>query len=122
MKVNGTHYRTIWVKETNPHIIEIIDQRFRPHEFVVEELETLDDFIFAIRDMHVRGAGLIGATAAFAMYCATLHAPLNASETFLEKAARIGLPGRIRQSAAANPDHRVEYILWCRRHDAGLIQ
>ena len=88
MKVNGIHYRTIWVKEKNPQIIEIIDQRFLPHEFIVEELATVDDFIAAIRDMHVRGAGLIGATAAFAMYCATLHAPLNASGTFLEEAAR----------------------------------
>ncbi len=88
MKVNGIHYRTIWVKEKDPRIIEIIDQRFLPHRFVVEELATLDDFISAIRDMHVRGAGLIGATAAFGMYCATLHAPFETNETFLEEAAR----------------------------------
>jgi methylthioribose-1-phosphate isomerase len=88
MKVNGIHYRTIWVKKKNPRIIEIIDQRFLPHEFVVEELATLDDFISAIRDMHVRGAGLIGATAAFGMYCAALHAPLEASQAFLQEAAR----------------------------------
>jgi methylthioribose-1-phosphate isomerase len=88
MNVKGIHYRTIWVKEKNPQIIEIIDQRFLPHEFIVEELATLDDFIAAIRDMHVRGAGLIGATAAFAMYCAALHAPLDAGEAYFEEAAR----------------------------------
>ena len=87
MKVNGIHYRTIWPKADNPKIIEIIDQRFLPHSFVVEELATLDHFAAAIRNMHVRGAGLIGATAAFGMYCAALHAPLENAESFLEEAA-----------------------------------
>ena len=88
MKVNGIHYRTIWPKQDNPQIIEIIDQRFLPHKFLIEELATLDDFISAIRDMHVRGAGLIGATAAFGMYCASLHAPQVKITSFLEDAAR----------------------------------
>jgi len=88
MKVNGVHYRTIWPKHDNPQIIEIIDQRFLPHKFLIEELATLDDFISAIRDMHVRGAGLIGATAAFAMYCASLNAPQMKSQSYLEDAAR----------------------------------
>ncbi|MBW2506078.1 MAG: S-methyl-5-thioribose-1-phosphate isomerase, partial [Deltaproteobacteria bacterium] len=70
MKVNGNHYRTIWPKQDNPRIIEIIDQRYLPHKFVIEELAAVDDFVTAIKDMHVRGAGLIGATAAYAMYCA----------------------------------------------------
>ncbi len=87
MKVNGTHYRTIWVKKDNPQTIEIIDQRSLPHKFVVEELTTLDDYIAAIRDMHVRGAGLIGATAAYGMYCAALHAPAKGAESFLKQAA-----------------------------------
>ena len=88
MNVNGKNYRTIWPKQDNPQIIEIIDQRFLPHNFVVEELARLDDFVSAIRDMHVRGAGLIGATAAFGMYCAALHAPQEKSESFLDEAAR----------------------------------
>ncbi|MFC1837543.1 S-methyl-5-thioribose-1-phosphate isomerase [Thermodesulfobacteriota bacterium] len=87
MKVNGKHYRTIWVQQDNPKIIEIIDQRFLPHRFVIEELSALEDFITAIRDMHVRGAGLIGATAAYGMYCAALQAPIEAGETFLQEAA-----------------------------------
>lgn len=88
MKVNGIHYRTIRPKEDNPQIIEIIDQRSLPHRFTIEELATLDDFVSAIRDMHVRGAGLIGATAAFGMYCAALHAPEKNSANHLEEAAQ----------------------------------
>jgi methylthioribose-1-phosphate isomerase len=75
MNVNGKHYRTIWPQKDNPNVIEIIDQRYLPHRFVIEELADLEDFVTAIKDMHVRGAGLIGATAAYAMYCAVLHAP-----------------------------------------------
>ena len=87
MKVNGIHYRTIWPKQDNQHIIEIIDQRYLPHKFVIEELASVDDFVAAIKDMHVRGAGLIGATAAYAMYCAVLHAPENNFKSSLENSA-----------------------------------
>jgi methylthioribose-1-phosphate isomerase len=88
MNVNGKHYRTIWPRKDNPRIIEIIDQRFLPHSFVVEQLVHPEDFVAAIRDMHVRGAGLIGATAAFGMYCAALHAPMEKGEGFIEETAR----------------------------------
>lgn len=75
MNVNGKHYRTIWIDEKKPQTIQIIDQRYLPHEFVIEELTTVDQVATAIRDMHIRGAGLIGATAGFGMYIAALHAP-----------------------------------------------
>ena len=75
MNVNGKHYRTIWIKEDDPHIVQIIDQRHLPHKFVVEDLSTVADVARAIKDMHVRGAGLIGATAGFGMVIAALHAP-----------------------------------------------
>jgi methylthioribose-1-phosphate isomerase len=88
MKVDAIHYRTIWPKKDNPQRIEIIDQRYLPHRFIIEELGTVDDFVTAIRDMHVRGAGLIGATAAYGMYCAALHAPPKNPEAYLEEAAR----------------------------------
>ena len=87
MKVNGVHYRTIWPKKNDPQVIEIIDQRYLPHRFIVEELQTVADYVAAIRDMHVRGAGLIGATAAYGIYCAALHAPLTKPEVYLEEAA-----------------------------------
>jgi len=87
MNVNGTHYRTIWPNKKDRKIIEIIDQRFLPHRFVIEQLGSLDDYTAAIRDMHVRGAGLIGATAGFGMYCAVLEAPPDDTEVFLQEAA-----------------------------------
>ena len=74
MQVNGKHYRTIWVDENNSRVIRIIDQRLLPHQFVVENLSSVKETINAIKDMHVRGAGLIGATAGFGMYLATIEA------------------------------------------------
>src|SRR3989339_186725 len=74
MLVDGEHYRTIWLKKDGSSAVQIIDQRLLPHEFVVEDLRTVDDVCVAIKDMHVRGAGLIGATAGYGMYIAALHA------------------------------------------------
>ena len=87
MNVNGTHYRTIWANKQDRRIIEIIDQRFLPHRFIVEQLASLDDFAAAIRDMHVRGAGLIGATAGFGMYRAALDSPPDNALDFLKEAS-----------------------------------
>ena len=66
MKVDGTHYRTIWMPSMG-HTVEIIDQTRLPHEFVVVHLGTMEDAVRAIADMQVRGAPLIGATAAYGM-------------------------------------------------------
>lgn len=74
MRVNNRHFRTIWLKENDPQTIQIIDQRKLPHEFVVEDLPTVDAMAVAIRDMHLRGAGLIGAAAGYGMYLAALEA------------------------------------------------
>ena len=71
MLVNGQHFRTIWLDEENPARVKIIDQRQLPFEFVIETLATVEDAARAIHEMHVRGAGLIGAAAAFGMYLAT---------------------------------------------------
>jgi methylthioribose-1-phosphate isomerase len=64
MNVNGKHYRTIW-PTPDGLAIEIIDQRFLPHAFRVERLANVNEVANAIRDMWVRGAPLIGATAAY---------------------------------------------------------
>ena len=74
MKINGKKFHTIWLKENDEQIVQIIDQRFLPHEFVIENLETVDDVERAIREMHVRGAPLIGVAAAFGMYLSALDA------------------------------------------------
>ena len=52
----------------------MIDQRFLPHRFVIEEINTVTQMATAIREMHVRGAGLIGASAGYGMYLATIEA------------------------------------------------
>ncbi|MEO0542517.1 MAG: S-methyl-5-thioribose-1-phosphate isomerase [Pseudomonadota bacterium] len=64
MKVGGTHYRSIW-RDGNTGHVNIIDQRWLPHEFKIVTIKSLDEFAASIRDMWVRGAPLIGATAAY---------------------------------------------------------
>src|SRR2546423_781562 len=88
MKVNGKNYRTIWLNEEDERVINIIDQRCLPHRFVIEGLRTLDEVVIAIKDMHVRGAGLIGVTAAYGMYLALLEAGnKNSLEDYLHESA-----------------------------------
>ncbi len=66
MKVDGTPFRTIWLAGDGG-TVEIIDQTRLPHEFVTLRLATLEDAAHAIRSMQVRGAPLIGATAAYGL-------------------------------------------------------
>ncbi|MBX3506568.1 MAG: S-methyl-5-thioribose-1-phosphate isomerase [Parvibaculum sp.] len=66
MKIDGIHYRTIWVADDG-WSVEIIDQTRLPHQFTIARLETADDAARAIKDMLVRGAPLIGATAAYGL-------------------------------------------------------
>src|SRR5437764_13547498 len=74
MKVNGQHFRTIWLKPDDETVVQLIDQRFLPHRFVIEDVRTVEQMATAIREMHVRGAGLIGASAGYGMYLAALEA------------------------------------------------
>ena len=74
MEINGKHYRTIWEKEGDPAVIQIIDQRKLPHKFEIASLKTANDAAEAISGMFVRGAPLIGVTAAYGMYLAALNA------------------------------------------------
>lgn len=74
MKVGGIDYRTIWLSEEDNSVIRIIDQRFLPHQFVIEDLHTVAEVVQAIKEMHVRGAGLIGAAAGYGMYLAAMEA------------------------------------------------
>jgi methylthioribose-1-phosphate isomerase len=79
MKINGQQYHTIWVKEDNPKIIQIIDQRQLPFEFKIQDLKTIEDAYTAIKEMWVRGAPLIGVTAAYGMYLGLLSLKENAN-------------------------------------------
>jgi len=82
MNVDGKPMRTIWLE--NPETVRVIDQRRLPHEFVTLDLRTWQDGEVAIRDMAVRGAPLIGATAAWSLY---LAARASTSEADLQAAA-----------------------------------
>ncbi|MEE4012828.1 S-methyl-5-thioribose-1-phosphate isomerase [Roseibium sp. FZY0029] len=77
MKVNGTHYRSLWWDDDKA-ALQIIDQRWLPHEFRIQQVDTLQDFADAIVEMRVRGAPLIGATAAYGMALAAKIDPSNA--------------------------------------------
>ena len=81
MKVGRQHFRTIWLHPTNERVVQLIDQRFLPHRFVIEEVSTVEQMADAIRQMHVRGAGLIGASAGYGMYLAVLEAADTAAAT-----------------------------------------
>jgi methylthioribose-1-phosphate isomerase len=74
MKVDGKDIRTIWLDQDD-RTVKIIDQRRLPHEFIVVDLQTVDEVITAIKDMYVRGAPLIGVTAAYGVFLAALNAP-----------------------------------------------
>lgn len=74
MPASGENFRTIWLNPQDPSIVQIIDQRMLPHEFVVRDLSSWRDCALAIREMLVRGAPLIGATAAWGLYLAARQA------------------------------------------------
>lgn len=88
MKINGTHYRSLWWNHDHS-ALEIIDQRWLPHEFQTVLVKTMQEFADAIYEMRVRGAPLIGATAAYGMALAMAEDPsdqnIDAAWTFLEK-------------------------------------
>jgi methylthioribose-1-phosphate isomerase len=88
MKIDGTHYRSLWWNADDA-VLEIIDQRWLPHEFRIIPVQTMQDFADAIYEMRVRGAPLIGATAAYGMALAMAEDPsdsnMDAAWAYLEK-------------------------------------
>ena len=81
MKIDGKEYRTIWFEN---NIVKIIDQTKLPHQFIVKELKTVKDAINAIKIMEVRGAPLIGGTAAYGIALAVKE---NKDPKFIKKNA-----------------------------------
>ena len=81
MKINGKEYRTIWFES---NIVKIIDQTKLPHQFTIKELKTVKDAINAIKVMEVRGAPLIGGTAAYGLALAVQE---NNNPEFIKKRA-----------------------------------
>ena len=81
MRIEGKEYRTIWFEN---NIVKIIDQTKLPHKFIIKDLKTVNDAVNAIKTMEVRGAPLIGATAAYGIVLAIIE---NNDQSFLRKSA-----------------------------------
>ena len=81
MRILGNKYQTIWFKK---NIVKIIDQTKLPHQFIIKDLKTVKDAINAIKVMEVRGAPLIGATAAYGLVLSILE---KNDQTFLKKSS-----------------------------------
>ena len=128
MQVDGKPYRTLWPKAERSPVLQIIDQRQLPHDFVLEDLLTVADTARAIADMHVRGAGLIGATAAYGMYQAECEGmDLRTAADILQatRPTAVNLRCAVRRMLAAAEQGRDLYAEamavadedadWCRR-------
>ena len=82
MRIKGQEYKTIWFDNNT---VKIIDQTKLPHKFQIDELKSVDDAINAIKVMKVRGAPLIGATAAYGIVLALIE---NNEQSFLDNACK----------------------------------
>jgi len=81
MKIEGKAYRTIWFEN---NCVKIVDQTKLPHQFIIKDLKTIKDAINAIKTMEVRGAPLIGATAAYGLVLSIIE---NKDQSFLKKSS-----------------------------------
>ena len=81
MRIEGKEYRTIWFEN---NVVKIIDQTKLPHQIIIKDLKRVKDAINAIKVMEVRGAPLIGATAAYGLVLAIIE---NNDQSFLKKSA-----------------------------------
>ncbi|MDA9077402.1 S-methyl-5-thioribose-1-phosphate isomerase [Candidatus Pelagibacter sp.] len=81
MKIQNKEYRTIWYEE---NVVKIIDQTKLPHQFIIKDLKTIKDAVNAIKVMEVRGAPLIGGTAAYGIALAIQE---NNDHEFIKKSA-----------------------------------
>ena len=82
MKIKGKDYKTIWFENNT---VKIIDQTKLPHKFIIKELKTVQDTINSIINMEVRGAPLIGATAAFGVVLAIIE---KNEQSFIDKSCK----------------------------------
>src|SRR2546430_14138068 len=108
MKVDGRHYRSVGADES-AGVVHFIDQVRLPHVFETATARTTDEIAEAIRDMHVRGAPLIGVAAAFGIALAIARDPSDASISEASNKLRVTRPtavnlawaiGRMREKLA----------------------
>jgi methylthioribose-1-phosphate isomerase len=123
MKIGNQNYQSIWIDESDPDVVRVIDQQKLPFFFEIKDLRSVDDVFNAIDDMTVRGAPLIGATGAFGIYLATLeiNSQTNIRE-HLSNAARYLISCR---PTAVNLPWAISYVMEkLKKHDspASLIK
>lgn len=118
----GENFRTIWLHPDDPEIVQIIDQRRLPHEYCISDLRTCRDGIRAIGDMLVRGAPLIGGTAAWSLYLAALEARTHDNPVAFVRSAAEELAAS--RPTAVNLRWAIDRVLGAiRRHeDTDLVE
>ena len=122
-------FRSIWLSPDDNSVVQVIDQRLLPHDYSIHDLCCWRDGVIAIREMYVRGAPLIGATAAWSLYLASLDVDDPAAEIELAATAllnsrptAVNLRWAVERvlstlaDAGENPDHAV-----LTRHEAEAI-
>lgn len=109
MKINGQHFHTIWCSKENPGVIKIIDQQKLPFEFSIRSLTTFNDSFNAIKDMAVRGAPLIGVTAAYGIYLGLLE--YNNNDNLWSYIEGLGKTMKTARPTAVNLSWAVEEML-----------
>ena len=145
--MTSADFRTIWLKADDASVVQIIDQRLLPHDYVVHDLHTWHDADTAIADMYVRGAPLIGATAAWGLYLAAVEKPTSAYVrdaaarlldsrptavnlrwaiermlSVVNNTGDIGLAGALREEAQAICDEDVEISRGIGEHGLRLLE
>ncbi len=109
MLVGSKNYKSIWLDKSDPEVVRAIDQQKLPFFFEITEMRTVDDIYYAIKDMTIRGAPVIGAAGAFGIYLATLEmTSVTNPRLHLENAARYLVSCR---PTAVNLSWSVNYVL-----------
>ncbi len=109
MLINNKHYQTIWLKPEDFKVVQIINQRLLPFEFKIKDLTTIEDIYTAIKDMYVRGAPLIGATAALGIYLEILK--IATSSHFQELLVKAGNYLKSARPTAVNLAFGVDHVI-----------
>ena len=111
IRINGEvkEFRTVWMEKSG--VVKMIDQRKLPHIFEIFESKSYLDTACAIKEMVVRGAGAIGATAAFAVAQAALSIDSKNFEEFIDKMKEAARVIKDTRPTAVNLFHAVNRVL-----------
>lgn len=120
MKVNNKPYKTIWVNPEKPTVVHTIDQRSLPFDFRIVDLKSCEDARAAIADMVVRGAPLIGVTAAYGMYLAMLD--YNGHDNLVNYVYDCAEKLKLSRPTAINLSHAVDRSVKAILNKEGVVE